>query len=264
MIVSSIKDNESILEIKLNKDAWFELNKTNKSFIEKADTIIISEFFNYPITFITNKTKKLLIYCHIYRYPLDNLPSTLIHLDLIYPIKKTDLDNLPHGLKYLKVNSASSKLYNLDNLPATLEHLELAGMILPNINNLPYGLKYLILEYIEIRSRISNLPDTLETISIINFDYENQLKIIIPTGLKTFKYRPAYLESNQDEDVDVSDKIKDDIIAILEEQNFYNLKFIIDSRQIKHKEFTSLQNIYSSSGINFYLDERKNTGFHLE
>jgi hypothetical protein len=254
MIISSLNCKESILEIKLNEDAYFDLNKTNKSFIEKADTIKISGYFDYPINFITNKTTKLSIHLSKYKYPLDNLPSTLIYLDIYYPIKNNDLVNLPHGLNYLKVNNGGFRLYNLDNLPATLEYLELAGMNIPNINNLPYGLKYLNLEYNKIDGKIENLPDRLETINIINFKYENQLKIIIPNNLKTFKYRPAYLESIKDKyvDVDVSNKIKNDIIGILEENKFSNLKFIIDSSQIKHKEFTSLQNIYLSSGITFY------------
>jgi hypothetical protein len=251
MIIYSRINQETILKIILQEYEVFDLSKVNKSFIAKADTIIIDGYFSTILNFITNKTTKLIIHCPDFNQELKYLPSTITLLDLYYNIKKNDLLYLPFGIKSLKIKNTNYSNYNLSNLPSSIEYLELISQLLPNINNLPNSIKHITLEYSYFQFNIEKLPENLETIIINNADANNQLIINIPYGLNTLTYNPIYLEQ-KDSNINIKEKLKDDIKMILGEDNiFKQLNFIINSRYLTNKIINSLQKIYAKSGITF-------------
>ncbi len=145
----------------------------------------------------------------IYKYKLDNLPQTLLHLHINCEFD-LPIDNLPNSITYLKIDSGFNQL--VDNLPENLEFLDLGKSFNQSVNNLPSKLKYLkvgdcfnhpinnlptglkkLILGLNFNQPIENLPqlEYFEIIGIINFNYDysapNKVLTNLPNSLKTLK-----------------------------------------------------------------------------
>jgi len=149
------------------------------------------------IAAFTNLKTLILYHCDIY-YPLDNLPESLIRLEIFASEFSSTLDNLPPNLKVLRIetggigNYCSGYPHPLNNLPNGLEILYFPETISmdsedypANFDNLPSGLKYLYLPpYLSEQINFNLIPDSVEVIEFHSYTIfvENMTKY--PTSLK--------------------------------------------------------------------------------
>lgn len=156
--------------------------------------------FQYKnIAKMTNLKTLVLEHCDMY-YPLDDLPASLIRLDIHVGEFSTKLDNLPAGLKALAIDTGgigdycSGYPHLLNYLPQSLEILYWPETISmdsadypANLENLPSGLKYLYLGCFDCLSKATNydaIPDSVEVIVFHNYEsYVNKINKY-PAGLK--------------------------------------------------------------------------------
>jgi len=134
------------------------------------------------ISAYTNLKTLILEECDMY-YPLDNLPASLIRLEIYVSEFSHTLDNLPPNLKVLRINTGgignycSGYPHPLNNLPHGLEILYFPEIISmgeedypANFDNLPSGLKYLYLpSYLSKSTNFDIIPDSVEVIKFQNY-----------------------------------------------------------------------------------------------
>lgn len=134
------------------------------------------------IATFTNLKTLILERCDIY-YSLDDLPASLIRLEIFADEFNHKLDNLPPNLKILRIDTGGIGYYcsgypePLDNLPQGLEILyfpetiSMDGEDLPaNFDNLPSGLKYLYLPpHLSAQTYFNAIPDTVEVIEFHHY-----------------------------------------------------------------------------------------------
>lgn len=149
------------------------------------------------ITKYTNLKTLILEYCDIY-YELNNLPASLLRLEIWVARFSRTLDNLPPNLKVLRIDTGGTGNYcsgyphPLNNLPSGLEILYFPETISmdsddypANFEHLPSGLKYLYLQPDYAKTINFNLmPDSVEVIEIHNFADIVTLMNKYPASLK--------------------------------------------------------------------------------
>jgi hypothetical protein len=126
--------------------------------------------------------KTLILECDIY-YPLNDLPASLIRLEILVPVF-IELNNLPPNLKVLRINAGGLNNYcfgypyPLNNLPSGLEILyfpETKSMdgkdYLANLDNLPILLKYLYLPTYFNLSESTNFDTIPNSVEVIEFHH---------------------------------------------------------------------------------------------
>ncbi len=148
---------------------------------------------------------KLQMFYPIYDFKLDNLPNSIVLLEITSNnVLNDELDNLPNSIRTLILSYTKYKFplnylpnsikklnlsnYNfvLNELPSSIEKLELYNYN-NDLNNLPLQLKKLRLSNSEIDTKIYNLPESLEFIYMNLFANINE-EIILPKNLKYFYY----------------------------------------------------------------------------
>jgi hypothetical protein len=163
------------------------------------------------ISAYTNLKTLILEECEMY-YPLDNLPASLIRLEIYVSNFSHTLDNLPPNLKVLRITTGGTYNYwsgyphPLNNLPYGLEILYFPETISidskdypaypANFYNLPSGLKYLYLpSYLSKSTNFNTIPDSVEVIKFQNYirfvekinKYPSSLKKIYTSILQELK-----------------------------------------------------------------------------
>lgn len=163
--------------------------------------VIFGHNFNYPVNL--HEGLILLIFGSKFNQPIDNLPSSLMHLEFScsfnQPINKlpTSLKflrfiesfnqpiNLPPGLTHLTFDcrfdrpvilpdgleylciSNDDNSDTLDNLPSSITELELGYYIKSELNNLPNGIKKIkFFESCQYDKELNCLPDSVEIIEL--------------------------------------------------------------------------------------------------
>lgn len=149
------------------------------------------------IAAFTNLKTLILEHCDMY-YPLDDLPASLIRLEIFETEFDRMLDNLPPNLKVLRIdtggigNYCSGYPHPLDNLPHGLEILyfpetiSMDGEDLPaNFDNLPSGLTYLYLPpNLSEQTHFNLIPDSVQVIEFHHYPTHINSITKYPTLLK--------------------------------------------------------------------------------
>jgi len=130
----------------------------------------------------TNLKTLIIEHCDVY-YPLDDLPASLIRLEIYVSEFSRKLDNLPYNLKILKIDTGgigdycSGYPHSLNNLPQGLEILyfpdtiSVGGENYPaNFDNLPSSLKYLYIPPdLATNTNFYAIPDSVEIIEFHHY-----------------------------------------------------------------------------------------------
>ena len=103
-----------------------------------------------------------------FNQPLENLPSTIKRITIVnnnggYVYFNQPLEYLPNGLEEFSITFGKTFNQQLDNLPTSLKYLQI------------YSLEFI--------QNLNNLSDSIETIRIRTFDYNNTYKL--PSNLKS-------------------------------------------------------------------------------
>jgi len=137
------------------------------------------------------KKYKKVIFDNNFNSNIDWLPEGITDLQLGMNFNQP-LYNLPSSIKRIvirKINDVGFTKFNqpIDYLPSGLEELSLHFNNEFNhpLNNLPIGLKKLLIIGYNYKQSINNLSDSIEEITIKQFDYENTYKL--PAHLKIIK-----------------------------------------------------------------------------
>jgi hypothetical protein len=130
----------------------------------------------------TNLKTLILEHCDIY-YPLNDLPASLIRLEIFVLEFESELDNLPPNLKVLRIDTGgigdmcSGYPHPLNNLPSGLEILYFPETVAmgwedypANFDNLPSLLKYIYLPpYLAESTNFDTIPDSVEVIEFHHY-----------------------------------------------------------------------------------------------
>lgn len=156
---------------------------------------VMASILNLPITHLTILECYLHKKCNTDINMFDNLPKTLLYLNICYfdiiiinlPLNlkyfkfksyqfNNSIDNLPSNLIYLSLRYNFNKL--IDNLPVSLLYLHLYGKFNQHCDYLPNNLKYLDLEFTNFNYSVTNLPVSLIIIKLPRYCINIDIKLI--------------------------------------------------------------------------------------
>ncbi len=140
----------------INDEIIYNTNSKNPEIIE-----ILCEY-NQNLDWLSDSVKKIFI-GGVFNQPLNNLPTSLLYLEITNQSFSQSLDFLPSSLKVLKISSPH--IQQLDNLPNKLKVLFFTTNTFFQISNIPNGLKFFKSPN-KYNYPIDDLPDSIEKLCL--------------------------------------------------------------------------------------------------